>query len=117
MFTELQDTITPDTVYLVDLSMSNSYLPSCVSKGVTSRQKPKSIMDTALALSDVVGHEGIDKLEEILAGFNQWCYSKIETTEGKNSSGNSSTDKRTHEYMPQESYTESAKRVYNTHHM
>ena len=97
--------------------MSNSCLPKRASKGVTSRQKLKSVMDTAFALSDVVGHEGLEKLEETLDGFNQWCASKIETTEGNTSSGNKRTEKRTYAHMSQESYTGTAERVYNTHHM
>jgi len=33
-------------------------------------------MDTVFALLDVVGHEGIEKLEETLAGFNQMAFFK-----------------------------------------
>ena len=117
MFTELKATITTDTADFFELSMSNSCLTKRVSKGVTPRQKLKAIMDTAFGISDVVGHEGLDKLEETLDGFNQWCALKIETMEGNNSSGNTRTAKRTHAYMSQESYTGTAKRVYNTHHM
>ena len=117
MFTELKATITTDTEKLFQVSMSNSCLPKRASKGVTSRQKLKSVMDTAFALSDVVGHEGLEKLEETLDGFNQWCASKIETMEGNTSSGDKRTEKRTYAHMSQESYTGTAERVYNTHHM
>ena len=117
MFTDLKATITTDTADLFQLSMSNTCLPKRVSKGVTSRQNFKAIMDTAFALSGVVGHEELDKLEETLDGFNQWCASKIESMEGNNLSGDTRTEKRTHAYMSQESYTGTAERVYNTHHM
>ena len=56
MFRELQDTITPDTENMFDISMFNSCLPSRVSKGDTSRQRLKSIFDTAFTLLDVIGH-------------------------------------------------------------
>ena len=74
-------------------------------------------MDTVFALLDVVGHEGIEKLEETLAGFNQWRSLKIDPIEGKNPSCHSSPEKRTHAYMSHESYKGSTKGIYTTHHM
>jgi hypothetical protein len=107
----------PDTEDLFDLSMSDSRLPARVSHNISSRQKLKAIVNTAFALSDRIGHEGIEKLEETLAEFNKWCSSKIETKEGNNLSSCMCPEKRTHAYMSQESYTGSSKRVYNTHNM
>ena len=69
------------------------------------------------ALSDIIGHEGIEKLEETVVEFIQWCSSQIEIMKGKESSQDSSPEKRTHVYMSQESYIGSEKLVYSTHHM
>ena len=99
MFRELQESTAPDTEDLFDLSMSDSCLQAGISGNISSRQKLKAIVNTAFALSDRIGHEGIEKLEATLSEFNKWCSSKIETKEGNNLSSCMCPEKRTHAYM------------------
>ena len=80
---------------------------------MSPRQKLKAIVNTAFALSDKIGGNGVERLEESLTQFNEWYLSKLEIREGLTIS----TEKRTHACMSQTSYTGSAKRVYNTHHI
>ena len=70
-------------------------------------------MYTAFALSDRLGNKGVAKLEETMTEFNQWCSSKLAEAEEK--TGN--PGEKRHVSLSQESYTGSAKRVFNTYHM
>jgi hypothetical protein len=117
MFKELQESTPNNTNDLFDLSMTDSSLPPGVTANISSRQKLKAIVNTAFALSDRIGHDGIEKLESTLVEFNKWCSSKLERKDEEEADTALNPDKRTHAYMSQESYTGSAKRVYNTYHM
>ena len=112
MFTEIQGHTSKDTEDAFELSLSNSCLPKTASHNVSSRQKLKCLVNTAFALSDKIGQEGVERLEETLLQFNQWCSSKIEEVEN-----HESPQKRMYASMSQESYTSHVTRVFNTHHM
>jgi hypothetical protein len=71
MFTEIQGHTSKDTEDVFELSLSNSCLPKTASHNVSSRQKLKCLVNTAFPLSDKIGQEGVDRLEETLLQFNQ----------------------------------------------
>jgi hypothetical protein len=102
MFKELQESTPNDTNDLFDLSMTDSSLPPCVTTNISSRQKLKAIVNTAFALSDRIGHDGIEQLETTLVEFNKWCSSKLERKDKEMAGEALTPDKRTHAYMSQE---------------
>ena len=112
IFTAIQANTSLDTEYIFELSLTNSCLPKSAPHNVSSRNKLKCIVNTAFALSDKIGNQGVERLEKTLLQFNEWCSSKLEEVENKKS-----PEKRSYASMSQEVYTSQVNRVFNTHHM
>ena len=115
MFVEIQGNTLTDNEDMFELALNVSNFHKSVSHNMSSRQKLKATVNTAFNLADKIGDEGVSRLEETIAEFNQWCSSKpkLETTHV----ATGTSTKQTYEYMSQENYDGSAERAYNTHHM
>ena len=70
IFTEIQAHTSPDTEDMFELSLTKSYLPKSASHNVSSKQTFKRLVNTAVALSDKSGDQGVERLEETLLQFN-----------------------------------------------
>ena len=93
-------------------AVSNFEIATGVNKGVDSRTAMRPLVDTAFLLSDRLGREGLQKLEEMMSEYNKWASGRLSETKDADKN-----KKRKHVPLTQEEYEGTADRVLNTHHM
>ena len=111
MFEELQKSSPESFLQIFEQSLSDSNLVDSAGLPAGARAKLKPLINTAYSLANCFGENAVMDLATAIQEFNDKCAAKLGVIDS------TKNDKRKYVPYSQETYTDTKKRVFNTHHM